>query len=145
MKGPRRPRFDSKGVLSIPAFDDSGLMRFDAATQSFAIFEIPPIGAGEYQTPYALNADRRTGEIWMSANDSDRILRFFPAGSQFMSYPSPTRVTFLRDFAFAQDGNVCSSSSNLPSYAIGGGRGGFICIDPIGGEKDRQALSQGAN
>jgi virginiamycin B lyase len=140
MKGPRRSRFDEKGALWIPAFDESGLMRFDTATQSFATFKIPPIGAGEYETPYALNVDRRTGEIWMSANNSDRILRFFPATCEFMSYPSPTRVTFLRDFAFAQNGEVCSSSSNLPSYAIEGGRGGFICIDPIGGERDRQAL-----
>jgi streptogramin lyase len=89
MKEPHRPRFHSKGVLWIPAFDDSGLMHFDTATQSFAIFEISPIGAGEYEPPYALNADRRTGEIWMSANNSNRILRFFSAGSQFMSYPSP--------------------------------------------------------
>jgi virginiamycin B lyase len=145
MRGPRRPRFDQNGVLWIPAFDDSCLMRFDPATQSFATFKIPPIGAGEYETPYALNIDRRNGEVWMSANNSDRILRYFPATGQFLSYPSPTRVTFLRDFAFAQDGNVCSSSSNLPSYAIEGGRGGFICVDPAGGEMDRQALSQGSN
>jgi hypothetical protein len=57
-----------------------------------------------------------------------------------MSYPSPTRVTVLRDFSFTTDGQVCSSSSNLPSYAIEGGRGGFICLDPDGAAADRQAL-----
>ncbi|MFZ5670761.1 MAG: carboxypeptidase regulatory-like domain-containing protein [Pseudomonadota bacterium] len=144
MKGPRRPRFDARGILWIPAFDDGGLMRFDPASGQFESFRIPSIGQGEYETPYALNVDRRTGDVWVSANNSDRILRFTPATRRFISYPSPTRVLVLRDFAFAADGEVCSSSSNLPAYAIEDQRNAFICIDPIGGERDRKALG-GAN
>ena len=141
LKGPRRPRFDASGVLWIPAFDDGGLMSFDPVSKAFRSFRIPPIGKGEYETPYALNVDRRTGDIWVAANNSDRILRFTPSTGTFFSYPSPTRVTVLRDFSFTDDGQVCSSSSNLPSYAIEGGRGGIICIEPEGGAKDRQALA----
>lgn len=140
MKGPRRPRFDAHGIFWIPAFDEGGLMRFDPATQKFESFKIPAVGKGEYETPYALNVDRKSGEIWLAANNSDRLLRFDPKTHGFMTYPSPTRVTVLRDFSFTHDGQVCTSSSNLPSYAIEGGRGGFLCLDPAGGEADRKAL-----
>jgi DNA-binding beta-propeller fold protein YncE len=140
MQGPRRPRFDAQGVLWIPAFDEGGLMRFDTATKQFKTWRIPAIGEGEYETPYALNVDRKTGQIWMSANNSDRIMRFDPATETFFSYPSPTRVTVLRDFSFTSDGAVCSSSSNLPAAAIEDGRPSFICIEPDAGEADRQAL-----
>ena len=57
-------------------------------------------------------------------------IRFDPAVETFTSYPSPTRVTFLRDLVFSEDGAVCSSQSNLPAYAIEGGLPGFICIHP---------------
>ena len=77
----------------------------------------------------------------MAANNSDRTLRFTPATKTFQSYASPTRVTVLRDFAFTEDGRVCSSSSNLPSYAIEDQRPSIICIDPIGADKDRAALA----
>jgi virginiamycin B lyase len=140
MKGPRRPRFDAHGIFWIPAFDEGGLMRFDPKTQKFESFKIPAVGKSEYETPYALNVDKATGEIWLAANNSDRMLRFDPKTHGFMTYPSPTRVTVLRDFSFTKDGQVCTSSSNLPSYAIEGGRGGFLCLDPAGGEADRKAL-----
>ena len=140
MLGPRRPRFDAGGILWIPAFDEGGLMRFDPIKQTFESFVIPSIGEGEYETPYALNVDRRSGDVWMSANNSDRVLRFSPSTRSFLSYPSPTRVTVLRDFSFTSDGAVCSSSSNLPSYAIEDHRPSFICIEPEGGARDRRVL-----
>ena len=141
MKGPRRPRFDANGVLWIPAFDEGGLMRFDTATNTFESFKIPSVGEGEYETPYALNVNHRTGDVWMAANNSDRVLRFRPSTRTFLNYPSPTRVTVLRDFAFTEEGAVCSSSSNLPAGAIEGGRPSFICIEPEGGAQDREALA----
>lgn len=141
MKGPRRPRFDTNGVLWVPAFDEGGLMRFDTGTSTFETFRIPSVGEGEYETPYALNVDRTTGDVWMAANNSDRVLRFRPSTKTFLSYPSPTRVTVLRDFSFTDEGAVCSSSSNLPAGAIEGGRPSFICIEPEGGAKDREALA----
>ena len=116
-------------------------MRFDTATNTFESFKIPSVGEGENETPYALNVNHRTGDVWMAANNSDRVLRFRPSTRTFLNYPSPTRVTVLRDFAFTEDGAVCSSSSNLPAGAIEGGRPSFICIEPEGGAQDREALA----
>ena len=141
--GPRRPRFDKQGILWIPAFDDSALMRFDPATKKFDSFKLPLLAANEYETPYALNIHPTTGEVWITSNMSDRVLRFNPVSRTFVAYPSPTRVTWLRDMAFTRDGQVCSSSSNLPAYGIEGGRGSFFCLDPAGGDLDRQALAGG--
>ena len=73
----------------------------------------------------------------MTSNMSDRILRFIPKEERFISYPSPTRVTWLRDLVFTKDGKVCSSSSNLPAYGIEDGIPSFICVDPEGADKDR--------
>jgi len=142
MKGPRRPRFDNNGVLWIPAFDEGGLMRFDTTSQTFETMKLPGLAPGEYETPYALNVERKSGEVWITANNADRVLRYMPATKRFQSYPSPTRVTFLRDMAFTQDGKVCSSQSNLPAWAIEDGVPSYICIDPTGGERDRQALAR---
>ena len=141
LKGPRRPRFDSDGIFWIPSFDEGALMRFDPATVQFESWKVPGVAPGEYETPYALNVHRPTGEVWMAANNSDRILRFSPATKTFRSYPSPTRVTFLRDFSFTKDGRVCSSQSNLPAYAIEGAVPAYICVDPTGGERDRAAVA----
>jgi virginiamycin B lyase len=49
-------------------------------------------------------------------------------------------VTVLRDFSFTKDGQVCSSSSNMPAAAIEDGRPNFICLEPEGGAADRAAL-----
>lgn len=141
MKGPRRARFDSKGVFWIPSFDEGGLMKFDTVSQRFESWKIPGVAANEYETPYALNVHQSSGDIWLSANNSDRILRFSQATKTFQSYPSPTRVTVLRDMSFTKDGRVCSSSSNLPAYAIEDHVPSFICIDPIGADKDKAALA----
>jgi streptogramin lyase len=136
-KGPRRPRFDADGILWIPSFDESALMRFDPETGEFETYELPTLSPGEYETPYALNVHRESGDVWLTSNMSDRLLRFIPGEKRFISYPSPTRVTWLRDLVFTEDGKVCSSSSNLPAYAIEDGIPSFICLDPDGGAKDR--------
>lgn len=139
MKGPRRPRFDKNGVLWIPAFDDSGLMSYDTRTSKFETFKLPLLGPNEYEVPYALNVHPQTGDVWITSNMSDRWFRFVPAAKTFITYPSPTRVTWLRDWEFTADGQVCSSQSNLPSYAIEDHIPAFICVDPAGGDKDRAA------
>ncbi len=130
MSGPRRLRFDKQGTLWIPSFNEGGLMRFDTKTKQFTTLKLPLLASGEYEIPYALAVHPDTGDIWITANQSDRILRFNPATKQFTSYPSPTRVTFLRDLAFTKDGKICASNSNLPAYAIEGGRPVMLCLDP---------------
>ena len=132
LKGPRRLRFDAKGNLWIPAFDDSGLMKFDTQTQRFETFKLPLLAHNEYEVPYALNVHPKTGDVWITSNMSDRIFRFLPETKQFVSYALPTRVTWLRDMVFTKDNAVCSSSSNLPAYGIEGGLASFICLYPDG-------------
>lgn len=128
--GPRRPRFGSDGIMWIPGFDTGVLVRFNPETREFKEFKLPTLAPNEYETPYALNVHPETGVVWMTSNQSDRIFSFEPKTEQFISYPLPTRVSFLRDMVFTQDGKICSSNSNLPSYAIEGGLGGFICLNP---------------
>jgi len=132
LSGPRRPRFDSNGILWIPAFDDSALLRFDPQSETFKTYQLPVLADNEWETPYALNVHPKTNDIWITSNNSDRIFRFNQNTETFVSYPSPTRVSFLRDLVFTEDGKICSSQSNLPAYAIEGGRPSFICIDPAG-------------
>ncbi|MCP4935729.1 MAG: hypothetical protein GY927_16355 [bacterium] len=129
MSGPRRLRFDKEGKLWIPAFNEGGLMQFDTKTEVFTTFKLPLLASGEYEIPYALNVHPDTGHIWITTNQSDRILRFDPKSKTFTSYPSPTRVTFLRDLTFTKDGKICASNSNLPAYAIEGGRPVMLCLD----------------
>ncbi|RLA05708.1 MAG: hypothetical protein DRQ47_00470 [Gammaproteobacteria bacterium] len=128
--GPRRPRFSADGILWIPGFDSGVLMSLNPETREFKQYKLPTLAPNEYETPYALNVHPETGIVWMTSNMSDRIFAFDPKSEQFTSYPLPTRVSYLRDIVFTEDGKVCSSNSNLPSYAIEGGLGGFICLDP---------------
>jgi streptogramin lyase len=130
--GPRRPRFGPDGILWIPGFDSGELVSFNPVTEKFTSYPLPTLAPGEYETPYALNVHPQTGLVWITSNMSDRIFSFDPGSESFTSYPLPTRVSFLRDMVFTKDGKVCSSNSNLPAYAIEGGLGGFICLDPEG-------------
>jgi len=130
LNGPRRLRIDNAGILWIPSFEDSALMRFDPKTKDFKLYELPTLAPGEYETPYALGIHPETQEIWITSNMSDRIFRFLPDEERFISYPSPTKVTFLRDIVFLEDGGVCSSNSNLPAYSIEGGLQKMLCIYP---------------
>lgn len=132
LKGPRRLRFDANGTLWIPAFDESGLMKFDTRTRRFETYKLPLLAHDEYEVPYALAVHPGTQQVWITSNMSDRMFRFDPPTRQFVSYPMPTRVTWLRDLVFARDGGICSSSSNLPAYGIEGGRASFICLYPEG-------------
>jgi virginiamycin B lyase len=133
--GPRRPRFAPNGILWVPGFDSGELVSFDPNTEKFRAYPLPTLAPNEYETPYALNVHPQTGLVWITSNMSDRIFSFDPKTESFTSYPLPTRVSFLRDMVFTEDGKVCSSNSNLPAYAIEGGLGGFICLDPDGSIK----------
>jgi len=131
-KGPRRMRFDKNGILWIPSFDEGMLMRFDTKTEQFENIELPVLSENEYEVPYALNIHEHTGDVWIAANNSDRVLRYIPGEKRFISYPMPSRVVWFRDFEFTEDGQVCTSNSNLPAYAHEDGVPAFFCIDPNG-------------
>jgi virginiamycin B lyase len=126
---PRRLRFAKDGTLWIPSFESGVLMKFDTRSETFVKdYKLPLLAKGEYETPYAVGIEPSTQHVWIAANMSDRILRFNPEQETFVAYPSPTRVTFLRDFIFTPKGEVCTSNANLPSSAIEGGRGKLICL-----------------
>lgn len=129
--GPRRMRFAPDGTLWIPSFNEGVLMRFDPRARQFTgAFPLPTLNPGEFETPYALNVHPRTGDVWITGNLSDRMLRFVPSSGRFLEYPSPTRTMFARDVIFTGDGSVCTSNSNLPAAAIEGGRPKLLCIEP---------------
>lgn len=128
---PRRLRFAKDGTLWIPSFESGMLMKFDSKTETFVkSYKLPVLAEGEYETPYAVAVEPNTQHVWIAANMSDRILRFDPLKETFKAYPSPTRVTFLRDFIFTPDGDVCTSNANLPAGAIEGGQAKFMCLTP---------------
>lgn len=128
--GPRRMRFGADGILWIPSFDEGKLMRFDPVTKLFETITLPLLGKNEYELPYALNVHPRTGDVWIAANNSDRVLRYLPTEKRFIEYKMPSRVVWFRDFDFTEDGKVCTSNSNLPAYAHEDGLPAFVCIDP---------------
>ncbi len=128
--GPRRLRFGPDGILWIPSFDEGKLMRFDPKTEKFESIDLPLMGENEYETPYALNVHHDTGDVWIAANNSDRLLRYIPAEKRFIAYPMPSRVVWFRDLEFTKDGKVCTSNSNLPAYAHEDGLPAFFCLNP---------------
>ena len=129
-KGPRRLRFGPDGILWIPSFDEGILMRFDPKTKQFDSIKLPMLSEGEQEMPYALNVHQKTGDVWIAANTTDRILRYIPGEKRFIAYPMPNRVIWFRDLEFTQDGKVCTTNSNLPAYAHEDGLPAFFCLEP---------------
>lgn len=130
--GPRRMRFGPDGTLWIPSFESGSLIRVDTAKRDYRIFRLPLLAEGEYETPYALGVHPETGHVWITSNLSDRMFRFDPAKNQFTTFESPTRVTYMRDILFDSADNVCTTNSNMPAYAIEGGRQKVFCMNVRG-------------
>lgn len=130
LPGPRRLRFAPDGSLWIPAFGGSAIMRFDPASAQFTNHTIPALAPGEFETPYALNVHPKTGDVWVTANLSDRLFRFTPKSGQWISYPMATSSTYMRDIVFTPDGAVCSANANLPAAAIEGQQQQIVCLQP---------------
>jgi virginiamycin B lyase len=129
-KGPRRMRFGPDGTLWIPSFDEGYLMRFDPRTKQFESIKLPVLGEGEQEMPYVLNVHQKTGDVWIAANTTDRLLRYIPGEKRFIAYPMPNRVIWFRDLEFTEDGKVCASNSNLPAYAHEDKLPAFVCLEP---------------
>lgn len=128
--GPRRLRFAKDGTLWVPSFETSSLLRISTSTLKYKIYKLPLLNETEYETPYALGVHPVTQEVWITSNLSDRIFRFVPATEKFITYESPTRVTYMRDVLFDPDGTICTTNSNMPAYAIEGGRQKVFCLKP---------------
>ena len=88
------------------------------------------LSQGEYEMPYALAVHQKTGDVWIAANNTDRVLRYLPAEKRFIAYPMPNRVIWFRDIDFTSDGKVCMSNANLPAYAHEDLVPAFVCLEP---------------
>jgi YVTN family beta-propeller protein len=131
--GPRRMRFAADGTLWIPGYGDGVLLRLDTRTMRFKRYVIPMLSPGEVEAPYAVGVHPHTGDVWITGNASDRLLRFLPGEERFIAYALPTRGMFLRDVIFTPEGWVCSGSSPVPApVAVEGGMQEVVCIDPGG-------------
>ncbi len=137
---PRRMRFDSKGQLWIPGFSSNVIAKFDPVTREFEEIELPiePLGS---ETPYALNVDLRTDDVWICGTNSDTLIRYQQDLDKFTVYPMPTQVTYTREIDFAEDGGVWTSNSNAPAWQIETGVPRLIRLDVDGTEEKLPMVS----
>ena len=121
--GPRRMRADSRGLLWIPSYNDGLFYRFDPANKTFREYTVP---TGRGDMVYALAVDPRDDSVWLCGTNSDSIIHFQPADETFKVYQLPTRVSFTRELEVDEDGNVWTSTSNMPFYQVEGMRGKIV-------------------
>jgi streptogramin lyase len=138
VSGPRRMRFDGKGILWVTGYSYGELARIDvmatAAQKNSSllskVYPLPEFADGYRPAPYALGVHPVTQDIWINENMTDRIYRFLPDEERFVVYPVPLRGTYTRDMTFTEEGDVCTSNNPIPAPALEGGLLEIICIDP---------------
>ena len=132
--GPHRARFDNQGGFWIPGIGDGKITRLDTKTMKSDTYRIPTLADDEVEAPYVLTVDRRTGNVWVSANQSDRILRFVPKTKKWTSFPLPTRGLYFREVVVTAQGWVCAPSSPIPPEVYGddGITKSLTCLQPDG-------------
>jgi cysteine-rich repeat protein len=118
----------------VPGYGSGVLGRFDPAIERWKVYPLPtgiagPPGYGNSEEPYALNANRQTGDVWITGSASDTLIRFDPTGERFSAYPVPTRGSFMREIIFDPDGNPWTCTSDEPAVKEGLGRGKFVKIE----------------
>jgi cysteine-rich repeat protein len=132
--GPRRLHADQDGILWVPGYGDGVLGRFDPAIEGWKVYDLPsglpdPDGYGTSETPYSLNANRRTGEVWVTGSNSDTLVRFDPERETFTVFPLPSRGSFTREVEFDADNNPWTCTSNEQGEPGVPGRGKFVKIE----------------
>jgi cysteine-rich repeat protein len=132
--GPRRLRTGADGIVWVPGYGSGVLGRFDPAIERWKVYDLPtgvagPPGFGRSEQPYALNANRRTGEVWITGSASDTLIRFDPEHERFTAFPVPTRGSFMREIVFDPDQNAWTCTSDEPDVKEGLGRGKFVKIE----------------
>jgi cysteine-rich repeat protein len=132
--GPRRLRAGADGIIWVPGYGSGVLGRFDPAIERWKTYDLPtgvvlPAGYGMSEQPYALNANRQTGDVWITGSASDTLIRFDPTDERFSVYPVPTRGSFMREVVFDPDGNVWTCRSDEPAVKEGLGRGKFVKLE----------------
>jgi cysteine-rich repeat protein len=130
--GPRRGHVDQDGIVWVPGYGTGVLGRFDPKIERWKQYALPtgiPGAFGTSELPYALNANRRNGEVWVTGSNSDTLIRFRPASEEFSVFPMPTRGSFTREIEFDPDDNAWTCTSNEPDVAGARGRGKFVKIE----------------
>jgi streptogramin lyase len=127
-QGPRRLRVDADNNVWIVAFQDSLLVKYDPATETFSDYELPVVN----EIPYALNVDRDRGVVWVNGNQSDTLLSFDIATEDWKVYPLPRRGFFSRDVEISErDGSVYITNSHFPTWQSEGGVPTLLRISPL--------------
>ena len=120
---PRRFRIDSHGALWVPSYFDGKFFRFDPVSRDFREYRLPT-GAGDMV--YALAIDRRDDTVWLCGTNSDTLIHFDPRTERFSTYLLPSRVAFTRELEVDAEGNVWTTTSNLPYYQMEGAQGRVV-------------------
>jgi streptogramin lyase len=143
VKTPRRIAFDSAGNLWIPGMGDGNVAKLDTKTMKYEVQKIPTLAPDEVESPYFLGVNKRTQEVWISANQSDRMFRYVPKTNQWTAYPLPTRGMFQRDIFFTDAGWACAPSSPTPPEAgIDGSTDSLLCVQPEGNKSEMKVSAQ---
>ena len=132
--GPRRLSADQDGIAWVPGYGSGVLGRFDPANERWKVYPIPtgisgPEGYGTSETPYNLNANRQTGQVWINGSNSDTLIRFEPKSGRFTAFPLPTRASFTREIEFDPDNNIWTCTSNEPPGPGELGTGKFVKLE----------------
>ena len=132
VEGPRRLRFDAKGMLWVTGYSEGMIAKIDPASMKSEVYPMPEFAAGYRPAPYALAIHPVTQEVWINETATDRVYRFLPKEKRFIVYPMPLRGTFTRDFTFTASGWACTTNSPILNGALEGNETEVICIDPNG-------------
>jgi streptogramin lyase len=140
---PKKARFDSTGGFWMPGFGDGNIARLDTKTMKSEVYKVPTLADDEVESPYALAVDRKTQDVWVSANMSDRFFRFVPATKTWTAYPLPTRGAYFREIAITPNGWACATSSLEPPTETGkdGSPLSLMCVQPKANELPTHAAS----
>jgi virginiamycin B lyase len=132
--GPRRLHADADGIVWVPGYGSGVLGRFDPATGRWKVYDLPtgvhgPPGYGTSEQPYSLNANRRTGEVWVNGSNSDSLIRFDARREAWTVFPLTTRISYTREIEFDPDNNAWTCTSNSTSEVGEPGRGRFVKVE----------------
>jgi virginiamycin B lyase len=138
---PHTIRIDPKGIVWFTIAVSNQVGRFDPATETFTLLQLPHNGFWRWVADvffptllkYSARSPRENKHVDLSAHKMMSGVEY----DDLFNLPYGIDIN-------PKDGKVCSSSSNLPAYAIEDGLPSFICVDPVGADKDR-ARANSAN
>ena len=111
-RGPRRLHVAADGMVWVPGCGSGVFAKFNPETEQWKVYDLPN---KENQFPYALNIHPKTGDIWICGTTNDSMFRFIPKTEELIEYPMPSRVTYMREIEFGDDGSVWVCNSNWPN------------------------------